>query len=687
MALETLDTLTFDNSTWESIYDTTARTVSARQIEPIGPELAPLGTPFRSYDVGFVLQQYRADQDRITLTSIGNKPWVEVTVDANYYQTVCDLAGQADVVGDTVTLTATSSHPPIQYMANGGNYSAQTVYPGQLPGNHVARFKDAAGCEITRNYTIANPEPVENPDGLLIDEFGPVNGETYKLYYKVTPAGRIIVVRHSPNRQGELATVTVAERGRENGELVGEGFCEGTTRVEFRSTTGSPFLVISTIANSPSCGFEVVPLLSIDSVDPFAPTGPAPANGSVDVWTSGGKPPIKAYVAGVTAADLTLTDGMGTIAAPPGLYTVQVADSSTPALRAFREFRIPPYVAPIIGCDDEEASNYNPLATQRDNSLCVYTSRWRSLWPSLPIDVVVQDEVATTYVTAELYAGLIPGHPHEADRPLVFVTTLRATISPRTAVARFDVAPYLRPLMGALGSDGVRRLDINSPTAFSDDLYTYYRLKVGAKTIESGYVLNAALADLSLHTTSPVPLTPFGKMLPFWPGYSFPLSVLNFTGLGRYAFVTEVDPGEYEELGVHGVFMPCPTHGLPVRWVSPEGGYGYWVFAGKHQYGDDISDGATYTEAGTGEQRYSSPGVARRTVQVSTGPFRGRELVEGLRTLRRSPQVWYQPGGVGSEWVPVVVNRGAFPAYREGQTRYEFSVSFTEAAPQYTQGQ
>ncbi|RPD45820.1 hypothetical protein DNI29_16860 [Hymenobacter sediminis] len=74
-------------------------------------------------------------------------------------------------------------------------------------------------------------------------------------------------------------------------------------------------------------------------------------------------------------------------------------------------------------------------------------------------------------------------------------------------------------------------------------------------------------------------------------------------------------------------------------------------------------------------------------MEAYSGVFSEKAFVEGLRTLRRAVQAWYQPEGPGTEWVAIVLKAGTFPAYREGRRRYEATISFTEARPQLVQGQ
>ncbi|GGG34153.1 hypothetical protein [Hymenobacter glacieicola] len=306
-------------------------------------------------------------------------------------------------------------------------------------------------------------------------------------------------------------------------------------------------------------------------------------------------------------------------------------------------------------------------------------SQWGSLWApeGIPVTAEPAGPDAPAFVAADLYAGFPAGHPLAADRPLTFVAALRATVAP-SGVAMFNLAPYLRSEVGALLPSGSRRLDYNSATALTEDLYVGYSLTRGGVTLARGYALNGVLSEQQLSAwPAGRPLTPFGGVVPVWPGYSFASPQRTATG------VVPVEPSASGQRLVH---LPCPRYGLPVVWLSPEGGYGYWVFSGQPAYGDDVGEGQPYIEAGTQELRYSSRAASRATVEAYSGVFSERAFVEGLRTLRRAVQAWYQPEADGP-WVPIVLKGGAFPAYREGRRRYEATVQFSEAKAIAVQGQ
>jgi hypothetical protein len=369
-----------------------------------------------------------------------------------------------------------------------------------------------------------------------------------------------------------------------------------------------------------------------------------------------------------------------------GSYRLEVTDAN--GCTAWQEYTLT-QPAPVVGCLEESATNYNPLATQADNRLCRYTPRWVGVWSPDGVPVVVRPTAvpAPAYLSAELYAGYPVGHSLAAVRPLRYLVTLRATVAP-TGLATFDLAPYLRSELGALQDDGSRRLDLNSLTAQTEDLYVGFRLEMAGQGIANGYALNSALGETRLEDlrTGEDPLWPFGVTFPIWPGLSYLTSKLHDDVTGRLGEVQKTPPASASAEGLL-VAMPCPSNPLAVAWLAPEGGYGYWVFQGRHRYGDDIGEGQPYTEALTNELRYSRRAPSRQTVEASSGVFADRALVEGLRTLRRAVQAWYRPTGLVGPWVPIVLQAGSFPAYQEGRRRYEATIQFSEAPPQYGQGQ
>jgi hypothetical protein len=404
-------------------------------------------------------------------------------------------------------------------------------------------------------------------------------------------------------------------------------------------------------------------------------------DGTATIQASGGTAPLTAKLVELNLSQ-PATSGQPVQFSdlPPSTYNLQTVDANGQSVGG--KVTILPYSAPVTGCQDEYASNYNSAASTA--SSCTYEPLWRSAWGPTNVAVAVPAVVGQVkaYIEAQLFIGFRPGHPLAADRPLGAPISLKATVGPQ-GYAVFRLGPYLRSALGADDGLGGRRLDLNSSTATTADLYVGYELRrTSGEMLEHGYVVNAAVPDDVLTSTPGNRLTPFWPLLPIWPGFDdYLVPFLTSFNLGKYGEVLEEAALHFDTR-----LMPCPTNPLPVRWLAPQGGYGYWVFQGKPQLGDDVGEGQTFTEAGTGERRYSQRGEARGTVQASTGIFNGPQFAEGLRTLWASTQVWYQREPSG-DWVPVTLAGGTFPVRRMGLARTELAVTFTEARPHYAQGQ
>ncbi|MGI4884272.1 MAG: hypothetical protein ACRYFR_04865 [Janthinobacterium lividum] len=422
-----------------------------------------------------------------------------------------------------------------------------------------------------------------------------------------------------------------------------------------------------------------------DSVPAFLSQATAKAvtaagrDGQVSVVISGGTPPYAVQLLPYTASPGVTQPGTagqpvafgGLLAGP---YLVSTTDSGNPQQVSLASTEVPPYVAPKNGCTDPEADNYDPAATA-DNGSCSYSPRWRSAWRELAVAVAPLAGLVPVpaYLDALLRIGFPAGHPLAAFRPLGAALTVRAVVRP-SGEAVFNLGPYLRPALGAPDGSGGYRLDLNTETV--DDFFVGYELRrPTGDLLERGYALNSGLPDQRF-TTGKF-LTGFARV-PQWPGFAWKRAVLSSQSAGRYGTMAEAYPP--------AVNLPCPPNPVPVAWLNPQGGWDFWLFQGRPQLGDDVGDSQAYVEAGTGERRYSQRGEQRRTVQATSGPFRGEDLATGLRTLWGSPQVWYQPV-VGGDWVPVTLEGGSFPLRRLGVGRIEVPISFTEAAAQAVQGQ
>lgn len=579
-----------------------------------------------------------------------------------------------------------TEYPPWKSSRDNVTFNAnQTSFPAAPGSSGRIYLADAGPCARAKDYLVPGGSTGGN-NGEVIDEFEYL-GEVAKSYYDVTT--KAISFTQTPNIATFPSPLSEEQRGRTEGELLDKTRCENTTEVRFYAMLVPPYVRRETTANSTECGF--VPEGSRPTIRAVghAPTS-ASGNGHITATPQGGTQPLTLELLGTSRTFPAIANQAKDIpGVAPGTYEVEVRDGYTPVRTAKVTVTVPAFVEPVAGCMDEDANNYNPLATVSNPDACRYTPRWVGVWSPEGVPVVVRPATlpAPAYLAANLYAGFPVGHSLADVRPLVYIATVRATVNPR-GLATFDLAPYLQAEMGALQDDGSRRLDLNSFTAQTNDLYVGFRLELEGKGIASGYAVNSVLREQELEDirVGEDPLWPFGVTFPVWPGFDYLLTKLNSDRTNRLGELQTTPPESGADEG-RIIYMKCPSNPLPVAWLSPEGGFGYWVFSGNHSYGDEVGEGAPYTEAGTHELRYSSRAPSRETIEASTGLYSDRALVEGLRTLRRGVQAWYQPGGPGTTWIPVFLKGGTFPAYREGRRRYEATVQFTEARPQYVQGQ
>lgn len=325
--------------------DSTPRSISVGARERIDPEF-PAEPPGveppsqRTYQPGDVMAEFPEGTERVTITSQSLSPYASIAVTPNGTGENCDLfATVVSAEGTTIVFNVTTSHPPfsssddgITYVPNRSTFTS--VVAGQSKPYY---FADAQGCSYSRTVAIdvVTPPPGA-PDGLLIDSFEE-GGETIQLYYQTSPTRAVVFF--SPSGRVLVGPVDEATRQRTEDSLFGDGICEGTTQVKFRTTLIRPFAQIVDFADAAECTPTVE--FALTSSTPFAPVPPA-TTGRWQLDTTGGTAPRMVSVPGYVSNQLLNSVGFTEVTGlPPGAYTATATDSSTPAQVLTINFTVP----------------------------------------------------------------------------------------------------------------------------------------------------------------------------------------------------------------------------------------------------------------------------------------------------------------------------------------------------------
>lgn len=119
---------------------------------------------------------------------------------------------------------------------------------------------------------------------------------------------------------------------------------------------------------------------------------------------------------------------------------------------------------------------------------------------------------------------------------------------------------------------------------------------------------------------------------------------------------------------------PCYRYPIELYWLNRAGGWQNWVFDGKHEYGQDIEEPATYTDEYDRLHRASYPGITE-TVNVFSG-FIPSAFYNTVFGILSSIRVYHKQG---SEFREVNIDTGSFQRHKEGQRRKQLNFSFAYA--------
>lgn len=300
------------------------------------------------------------------------------------------------------------------------------------------------------------------------------------------------------------------------------------------------------------------------------------------------------------------------------------------------------------------------------------------------------DDPADVVVSRTLLPGFPPSHPIAVADPILAQGTypevaIRATN--RNDAATFDIAAYCR----------ARLVSTREPQPV-DPSGRLWAAQLGVSNA-TAYLLDSGLNSSQLNGyLSAYLLSPFRTLLPYWGAtWQYRTYYLQYLPTPAQLTIKMIDVEDTIEVSLElggpptslaTVSMPCPTYPLPICWLSPEGGEGFWIFSAKHTYGLTVGEGVSFYDAADTE-RLLSRGDVRDVVSVESGYLPNPALYDGLRTLFYTPQAWAYVGDYTldtGEWLPIIIEGGERTDYRSGEKQRQATVRFRFADPIPVQG-
>lgn len=123
-------------------------------------------------------------------------------------------------------------------------------------------------------------------------------------------------------------------------------------------------------------------------------------------------------------------------------------------------------------------------------------------------------------------------------------------------------------------------------------------------------------------------------------------------------------------------YLPCPKFPIQLYWLNRSGGWQHWVFDGKHEYEDEVTEGVTWKDAND-YLHTASVGPILQRVNAYSG-FVNKTDFATIASVRYAIRVYHKDG---NNWREVNIDRGSFPKYKAGDKRREVNFSFTYAEP------
>ncbi|NVO33266.1 hypothetical protein [Hymenobacter lapidiphilus] len=333
---------------------------------------------------------------------------------------------------------------------------------------------------------------------------------------------------------------------------------------------------------------------------------------------------------------------------------------------------VPPDPGAVVGCMDASANNFNPAATQADNSLCTYDADPLTLlappadWAPAHLPVLLILQALPDPATPALPRKVLVAIDTYQGGAWVPIGTMRRVAGADNSVS-FNLSEWLKA-----------RFAITPPVAGLDAaLSVRYRVRAGFVGEFSG-ALNAAsqrYATGPLHAVNGAAVNGglgsyLSDLLPLPEGYDYLLSKIGAEGVSN-------GPAQPAPTG-----PACPLYPVRLLWLNQRGGWSSWVFGGRHEAGTSTEGGTSWTDA-AGARRYASRGTVRPELAVYSDRL-PPTLAAAIRGVRRSIQVFVLPATGPA--VPVLVAEGSYRDYREGDKTHTVDFTLTyPALPTQTQ--
>ncbi len=279
-------------------------------------------------DGNFLFNNLSADEYEIIITD-ANGCVITTNQTLNDPSCVLDVATVSTtpascngVADGTITVTATSDNPPIEYSINGVDFQTSNVFTGLAAGDYNVAIQDNVNCSAGFNN---NPVTVEEPDALdviptvlNVTTLGGsngqillcINGGTPDFTVGIDPPGTVTEVMGTCDANFEITDLA-----------------QGDYTVNIMDANGCT-VVIDTLVDEPNCADFMVETVNPTDNSCNVSSQPNPSlDGTIEIIVTGGVPPYDYSIFGganpINFADTSyLFTGLNV-----GTYTIQVTDA------------------------------------------------------------------------------------------------------------------------------------------------------------------------------------------------------------------------------------------------------------------------------------------------------------------------------------------------------------------------